>query len=610
MFSRQTRSIAACAVLALLSSCAMFGGGKYESAEGGTYYTKVNMWYSRSGEIESTNYHVGDMLPAGTRVTVTKCRGGKIKFETGSGKMLKLVHSKRHSRIQFGELFHRHFGKSDVTSDAGMYNGFSPREQTNVDRGKIATGMSKDAVLVAFGYPPSHRTPDLDADTWTYWVGRRTAVLHFKNDTVRSIEGEGSARAVKIYVVSDPPGAMIDVDGEPAGKAPCIVDIEIGPRDMSGRKTFRASPAEPAAPCLGVLCDAVTDPGPKGGDAITVREVIPLAGGHRLGLVPGDKILSVNGKRIRNEFECMDAIRRAGFGKPLKVLVRRGNREMSLLGSTDVKESGAFYPRTREYTVAALADMDGKVMFFDLRTKAGGAAAPPAVKRPPTAAARPPAVTPVPDRNLPDLPMVASGFLVTGQGHVLTSAHLLKGVKRIVVRTAGGRKHSASVVHTDNVNDWCLLSAPTLRGTPLAVGDDSGIKAGARVFRLGYPLGGGTAALDVSSGRIVSAQGFGGDPRHLQVQVDGGTKDVSGAPVVNARGEWLGVVSDRLDKIIHAFAGGAAADVNFLLRSKTIAGQLPSGAVLQPAPAKPGPELDSTSARKRLSSAVLAVHGK
>ena len=35
--------------------------------------------------------------------------------------------------------------------------------------------MSKDAVLMAYGYPPDHKTPKLEDDTWSYWLGRSGA---------------------------------------------------------------------------------------------------------------------------------------------------------------------------------------------------------------------------------------------------------------------------------------------------------------------------------------------------------------------------------------------------------------------------------------------------
>ena len=68
----------------------------------------------------------------------------------------------------------------------GQYN---LEEQKNIKNGTVAAGMRKDAVLAAYGYPPSHMTPSLEADTWHYWKDRyRRMIVHFKGDKVLSIE--------------------------------------------------------------------------------------------------------------------------------------------------------------------------------------------------------------------------------------------------------------------------------------------------------------------------------------------------------------------------------------------------------------------------------------
>ena len=46
--------------------------------------------------------------------------------------------------------------------------GFSKKERNAVKRGFLVGGMSKEAVLMAYGYPPEHRTPSLDSNDWTF----------------------------------------------------------------------------------------------------------------------------------------------------------------------------------------------------------------------------------------------------------------------------------------------------------------------------------------------------------------------------------------------------------------------------------------------------------
>ena len=59
------------------------------------------------------------------------------------------------------------------------------KEQKAIKSGIIEVGMSREAVLMAYGYPPTIRTPSLDTDRWTYWRNRWiTQVADFKDDKV------------------------------------------------------------------------------------------------------------------------------------------------------------------------------------------------------------------------------------------------------------------------------------------------------------------------------------------------------------------------------------------------------------------------------------------
>ena len=66
----------------------------------------------------------------------------------------------------------------------------SPEEQDHIEKGTVGGGMTKEAVLMAYGYPPSHRTPSLSMDTWTYWTGRGTTTLTFKKNRLFIIDAD------------------------------------------------------------------------------------------------------------------------------------------------------------------------------------------------------------------------------------------------------------------------------------------------------------------------------------------------------------------------------------------------------------------------------------
>ena len=49
--------------------------------------------------------------------------------------------------------------------------------------------MSKDAVIVAIGYPPITETTNLDSNLWVYWSGRYNKFnVHFKDGKVSKVE--------------------------------------------------------------------------------------------------------------------------------------------------------------------------------------------------------------------------------------------------------------------------------------------------------------------------------------------------------------------------------------------------------------------------------------
>lgn len=161
-----------------------------KTPEGKTYYTRVNIWYENPEEILSTNFHRGAIIPIGTEVKISRCKRGKICFtDKNEGAVYTLIHAKKHSRIKFQELFERYFSKDNAMIKGGDFYNLTEQERKNIKNGTIAAGMNKDVILAAYGYPPSHVTPDLSSNIWTYWESRvRKIIVHFKDNKVLNIE--------------------------------------------------------------------------------------------------------------------------------------------------------------------------------------------------------------------------------------------------------------------------------------------------------------------------------------------------------------------------------------------------------------------------------------
>ncbi len=151
-------------------------------------YTAYNMWYEKPDHLYAINYKKGTMIPAGTEVSdvgVSQDRRPMIVFTTvKDGQMFK---------VEFEEKYHPGFSLTDYTqkmftskSLSELTKGMSKEETQAIKDGKLVVGMSKAAVIVAYGYPPEHATANTESNRWTYWLDRfRKKVVYF-NDAGRT----------------------------------------------------------------------------------------------------------------------------------------------------------------------------------------------------------------------------------------------------------------------------------------------------------------------------------------------------------------------------------------------------------------------------------------
>ncbi|MCF8131367.1 MAG: hypothetical protein K9N10_22890 [Deltaproteobacteria bacterium] len=171
----------------LFTSCKMVPRSAYRDK---VLYTRVNMWYDYDTyygcKIKSTNYHNGQRLPVGTKVTVTEAFYDRINFKAiDTGQTFNLYNVRKYTVVPIRELFSRMFSE---TNDLDNVH-FTEQEMNAIRRGKIEIGMSKDAVLMSYGYPPAHRTANLSYMTWVYWHNRfNTISVEFLDDKVVEIK--------------------------------------------------------------------------------------------------------------------------------------------------------------------------------------------------------------------------------------------------------------------------------------------------------------------------------------------------------------------------------------------------------------------------------------
>src|SRR5262245_30363092 len=96
------------------------------------------------------------------------------------------------------------------------------------------------------------------------------------------------------------------------------------------------------------------------------------------------------------------------------------------------------------------------------------------------------------ERDNPDDPHrgAGSGFIIDGDGSILTNNHVIDGAERIIVKLSDGRTARAHVVGTDPDTDVALIKVDGLTALPVApLGDSSTLRMGEWVCAIGNPLG-------------------------------------------------------------------------------------------------------------------------
>jgi S1-C subfamily serine protease len=134
---------------------------------------------------------------------------------------------------------------------------------------------------------------------------------------------------------------------------------------------------------------------------------------------------------------------------------------------------------------------------------------------------------------------IGSGFFVLPDV-VATSLHVIEGMTQGYAKRVGDETHYpvAGTVARDEQHDLALVKIAGARSTPLRLGDPEALSVGDRVFTVGSPRGyEGTFSEGIVSGIRPS-----GVTRLLQISSPI-ARGSSGGPVVNARGDVVGVAA-------------------------------------------------------------------
>ncbi len=144
----------------------------------------------------------------------------------------------------------------------------------------------------------------------------------------------------------------------------------------------------------------------------------------------------------------------------------------------------------------------------------------------------------IPERY--DVKSLGSGFIVSADGYILTSAHVIKDATEIIVRLTDRRELEAKVVGADRRSDVALLKIDATGLPTLEVGDPAKLKVGEWVLAIGSPFGfenSATAGIVSAKGRSLPNESY---VPFIQTDVAINPGN-SGGPLFNLDGKVVGI---------------------------------------------------------------------
>lgn len=158
-----------------------------------------------------------------------------------------------------------------------------------------------------------------------------------------------------------------------------------------------------------------------------------------------------------------------------------------------------------------------------------------------------------------------SGAVVSPAGHVVTAAHVVKGISYLEVVTSAGT-YPASVLSLDEANDIALLKVDQAFDTHIPVGRSGDMRLGQSVATIGFPnIGIQGHSPKVTQGMISGENGIQNDIRMWQISVPVQPGN-SGGPLLDEQGRLIGVVVASLSLRAVQITGSIPQNVNYAIK--------------------------------------------
>lgn len=145
---------------------------------------------------------------------------------------------------------------------------------------------------------------------------------------------------------------------------------------------------------------------------------------------------------------------------------------------------------------------------------------------------------------------LGSGFIISGDGYILTNAHVVDAADDVTVRLTDKREFKAKIVGSDKRTDVALIKIEASGLPVVKLGDPAQLKVGEWVIAIGSPFGfdnSVTAGIVSAKGRSLPQENY---VPFIQTDVAINPGN-SGGPLFNMRGEVVGINSQ-----IYSRSGG------------------------------------------------------
>jgi S1-C subfamily serine protease len=157
-----------------------------------------------------------------------------------------------------------------------------------------------------------------------------------------------------------------------------------------------------------------------------------------------------------------------------------------------------------------------------------------------------------------------TGFIISKNGYILTNAHVIRGYSNIYAYV-DKKRHKANIILVDSDNDIALLKIKgKFNYLPLNL---KKAEVGEDITVIGYPnIGLQGNEIKATFGEINSLSGIQGDIRHYQIDapIQPGN---SGSPLLNMKGEVIGIVNATLNQVVMLKKTGTLAqNVNYAIK--------------------------------------------